>query len=460
MNAGKKIGGFITFMLSPLGWVVSGITIALLGALVVFSVATMFFSMDDSDDCSTYVHDEIGLNDSSADTSATYKQFYDHLIQSDGFSGAGAAGVVAVLKRESGGDLKAVNDSGGVAGALQWSGWGSNVNGSRISSEGSIKPKDESTLTLDNELKLMDFELNGKYHTAKELVGNATDPVKAAHDWSVHYEGVALSDSQTKLTQLDADAEAFYTQFNGSNQLANPGLIGGSNEGTDGLSNANAEEAQDCQSDSNTGSGADGYGLPVKGSYSLGTGTYPSYTAGSVAHDHNGVDFQTKGLTEDDVKNGSVTSAVYAVHNGTVTNVTHSNDEWWVIIKGTDGKYTYYGHAMVVPPVKEGDTVKRGQLISHQGYGGDVEPKSLKAAHVHFGINTTGMNFGPNDPSILSPADFLPLPTAVLPDGTNGGVDDKVIGSGFVTQFNSYDTDKDAGPAVGPSQPSASNSSN
>ncbi|MDR3241702.1 MAG: phage tail-type lysozyme domain-containing protein [Lactobacillaceae bacterium] len=453
MKTGKKIGGFIAFMISPLGWITTGIAIALMGVLIFVGVVTMMFSMDDSSDCSTYVHDEIGLNDQASDNVATYKQFYDHAVQVDGFSGAGAAGMVAVLKRESGGNLKAVNDSGGVAGALQWSGWSSNVNGSRIGSEGSIKPMDESTLTLDNELKLMDYELNGKYHHAKELVGNATDPVTAAHDWSQYYEGVALTDSQSKLAQLDADAVAFYTEFNGSSQLADSGLIGGTDQGTDGITNANAEEAQDCETTTDNGSGADGYGLPVKGSYSLGTGTYPSYTVGSDAHDHNGVDFQSKGLTEDDVKSGTVKAGVYAVHNGTVTNVTHSDDEWWVIIKGTDGKYTYYGHAMVAPPVKEGDTVKRGQLITHQGYGGDVEPKNIGAAHVHFGIATTGLNFGPNDPSILSPADYLPLPKSVLPDGTTGGVNDKVIGSGFVTQFNSADTDKDAGPAIGPSQP-------
>ncbi|MDK7227456.1 phage tail tip lysozyme, partial [Lactobacillus iners] len=111
-----------------------------------------------------------------SDTNKNAQQIFDFLTKKIGFSGAGAAGVLAVALRESGFNPKAQNTGGGVAGIFQWSGFSNSVNGSRITAEGSIKAGDTSTLTMENELKLVRHELNGGWAKVKSSVGKATDP--------------------------------------------------------------------------------------------------------------------------------------------------------------------------------------------------------------------------------------------------------------------------------------------
>jgi peptidoglycan DL-endopeptidase CwlO len=141
---------------------------------------------------------------------------YEHLMKEHKFTSAGASGALAVGQRESGFNPQAINPSGGVAGIFQWSGWGSFINGDRIHSEGSIQGMDLSTLTLDNELKLMDKELNGSYSKVKTLLSKSKDPVQSAKDWSLYYEGVSLSDGQTNLETISQLANQWYAYFNGS----------------------------------------------------------------------------------------------------------------------------------------------------------------------------------------------------------------------------------------------------
>ena len=93
---------------------------------------------------------------------------FDFLTQEIGFSGAGAAGALAVAYRESNFRLDAQNPGGGVAGIFQWSGFSNGVNGNRITSEGSIKAGDTSTLTLENQLKLIKYELSNGYRKARD----------------------------------------------------------------------------------------------------------------------------------------------------------------------------------------------------------------------------------------------------------------------------------------------------
>lgn len=154
------------------------------------------------------------------------QMIFDNLTQKLGFSGAGAAGALAVAARESKFDPQAINSSGGVAGWFQWSGFTNSVNGSRITSEGSIKAGDKSTLTPDNEIKLLNFELNGAYKKAKMKVGMANEPYQAAKDWSLLYEGVALEDGQSKLDQLKTDSQAAYEVFGGASIPANSAILG------------------------------------------------------------------------------------------------------------------------------------------------------------------------------------------------------------------------------------------
>lgn len=152
---------------------------------------------------------------------------FDFLTKEMGFSGAGAAGALAVANRESTLQPTAQNPSGGVAGLFQWSGFSNTINGTRITSEGSIKAGDVSTLTLENQLKLLRYELNGSYRNVKSAVGNATSPEDAARDWSALFEGVPVDDAaQGKATEVYAWAKQACEAHNCSSVKADPAKIG------------------------------------------------------------------------------------------------------------------------------------------------------------------------------------------------------------------------------------------
>lgn len=153
------------------------------------------------------------------------KGIFYFLTKKMGFSGAGGAGAVAVANRESNFNPKAMNPGGGVAGVFQWSGWSNTVNGDRIHSGGFIKT--ERDLTLEKEMKLTQYELNHGYSKVKSTVGKANSPTKAADDWSLLYEGVAIGDPQTKPQMIHADAQKAYRVFGGANISANSALLGG-----------------------------------------------------------------------------------------------------------------------------------------------------------------------------------------------------------------------------------------
>ena len=127
-----------------------------------------------------------------------------YLLSKERFTIQGTSGALAVAERESGFDPEAVNDSGGVAGIFQWSGWSNNVNGNRWAQA------ESRTLSMDIELKLVSTELNGAYKKTKELVSASEDPKQASLDWSLYYEGVALSDGQTKADELQNNAQKWY----------------------------------------------------------------------------------------------------------------------------------------------------------------------------------------------------------------------------------------------------------
>lgn len=189
---------------------------------------------------------------------------FDKLTKTVGFSGAGASGALAVAQRESKFQPDAVNTGGGVAGFFQWSGFSNNVNGNRITAEGSIKAGDKSTLTTENELKLMVHELNGSFSKAKKSVGTATDPETGATNWTADYEGVALSDPQTKLPSLLQDAKDAYQSFGGANIPANSALLGGSVGASDGVV-ASDSTANYCGSGSGEASGIVGVAKELLG---------------------------------------------------------------------------------------------------------------------------------------------------------------------------------------------------
>ena len=128
----------------------------------------------------------------------------NHLMAQEGFTLEGASGALAVAERESGFNPEAVNDSGGVAGVFQWSGWSNMINGNRWSNA------ESRTLSLDVQMNLVSTELNGAFTNVKDIVGNATDPVQASLDWSLYYEGVALTDPQTQIDTIETNAQKWY----------------------------------------------------------------------------------------------------------------------------------------------------------------------------------------------------------------------------------------------------------
>lgn len=215
-----------------------------------------------------------GASDKTDFKSENAKQIFEYLTNEMGFSGAGAAGALANSRRESGPrfDPKAQNTKGGVAGIFQWSGFSNTVNGSRIIQEGSIKAGDTSTLTMENELKLTGFELNGALHKVKTNVGNASDPVEAAKYWSSVFEGVDLSDGQTDLKDLIQWANEACDAYNCKGISAQPDKL---NQGGNGIFDAvnisntkNASTEVQCMMTKNANTGSTGDFPSGQGDYS------------------------------------------------------------------------------------------------------------------------------------------------------------------------------------------------
>lgn len=193
------------------------------------------------------------------------KYYFDLLTKKVGFSGAGGAGAVANGRRESGVELdpKSKNPGGGVAGTFQWSGWnGSQKNkGNRIAGGGFIDPYKDSDLTKENEGKLLVWELNRSKKDVKMKVGKAKDPVQAAKDWSVGYEGIVATDlTQTKESDISAWAKSAYKTFGGSSITANDSLLGSSDDTASENDNKAAEDSQKNCGDDVGGDNVDGTG--------------------------------------------------------------------------------------------------------------------------------------------------------------------------------------------------------
>lgn len=140
----------------------------------------------------------------SEDNAQNALDFANRLISRHHFTLQATSGSLAVAYRECGFDVKAVNPSGGVAGFYQWSGWGSTINGNRW---GQAK---EKKLDKQIQMDLMSAELEGAYARVVIKMSSSGDPKQAARDWSQYYEGVAISDSQTKVSAIEEWAEVIY----------------------------------------------------------------------------------------------------------------------------------------------------------------------------------------------------------------------------------------------------------
>lgn len=308
------------------------------------------------------------------------KQIFDYLTQKKGFSGAGAAGAVAVAKRESNFKPTIPNTGGGVVGIFQWSGWSNSVNGDRIHAGGIIKS--EADLIMEKELELTGYELDHGYSKVKTSVGRATDPSKAALNWSADYEGVSLGDGQTKASQIEADAQTAYQLFNGASIAANDSLLGGvTNTATTGTASAGDDSSSSCSTTSSTSSGTWGWPFDSVKSIQDAFKKLDSPTSEQAygkspqrsGDFHDGWDFGS-------AKYGTG-STIKAVHDGTVYKIEHKNGYWMVDVKSSDGYYEVYQEAFASRSdiaVSEGQSIKVGDKIG-----------MLTDSHLHLGISKT-----------------------------------------------------------------------
>lgn len=391
---------------------------AILSVTVMVMMAIMIFSTQNAD-C---FNDDTTISDGGStiggdwqDPNSATHQAIQHAI--DRFhkevkmSGDNIAAAIAIGLRESGFNPKAVNPAGSVKGIWQWGAGG--INGDRYGNTAD---------TVQAQVQLAMTELNSSHKATLIALAAANNINSSLVAWDTKFEGVSENDPQRKVADTAKTAAEIKKAFN----LDYPGNInvfaGGNNSsGTgDTASNANSSALSNATCDTGLVSNTDG--LPVKGKYNI-TGGYPNYS-GLTGAPHYGVDFQTV----DHTMTGEA-SNVYAVHDGTVVSKSFDSVGGnWLVIKGTDDVYTYYGHApsQAAIVVNIGDKVKKGQHISHEGQTGEAT-----GIHVHFAVQTKSQfGWAPSTPGLKSPGEYLKLPQSagtniVIPSGPFDSSKDK-----------------------------------
>ena len=95
-------------------------------------------------------------------------------------------------------------------------------------------------------------------------------------------------------------------------------------------------------------------------------------------HEHSGTDIPAAGGTQ-----------IHAAQDGIVTYVSpnqYGSYGWYCMISHAGGYVTLYAHQKVKPIVKEGQTVKKGQVIGYVGTTG-----SSTGNHLHFELRANGV---------------------------------------------------------------------
>lgn len=372
-----------------LGGTIAAFTIS--GAIVVIVIFLIFSSsLNGGKDCDS--NDNPSLNvvtgvsgsytDKNSDEYKTGKALFEFLTKTMGFSGAGAAGAVGNAIGESGLKLHNPNPGGGVNGLFQWSGWSNTINGSRITSEGSIKAGDTSTLTLENELKLVKYELEHGYSKVKRLVGKATDVHEATRNWFLHYEGMVGNEDQFGNLR-EAGAEWAYKEFGGSEIVADDNILSGSNNTIDATQQTkNDDDYAQC------GSGND---IEVSGEWCWPFESVPKEGPKLVGEQNYGKSDSRANGFHDGVDFGDAlySGDVRAIHSGKIVKIMHPNESglgfyliWEVTEDGYGIAYQEFASGTGDISVKEGDTVSAGDKIgvSRKGETG------INDTHLHLGI--------------------------------------------------------------------------
>src|SRR5699024_819477 len=296
------------------------------------------------------------------------KTIFETLTKKMGFSGAGAAGAVGNAIGESVLDVWKPNGVG-YNGLFQWS------QNQRLIAGGIIKSVDPSELTLDNEIKLMQYELNHGYTKVKTSVGKATDDHQATWNWFINYEGMAGDENQYGQ-QRDPRAQWAYQEFGGSNISSNDSLLNGAAATAD-TGVAQDQQNSACNTDGgDTASGKWGWTcktIPKDGPTRYENGQQYCNTGmicGGGNDFHDGYDFGSANVGPGQL--------ILAVHDGKVFKVAIDVGWWYVWVKSSDGYNEVYQEAFNSRgdiTVNEGDEIKVGDKIG-----------TLSGSHLHLGI--------------------------------------------------------------------------
>ncbi|QYU58852.1 CHAP domain-containing protein [Weissella confusa] len=169
----------------------------------------MGFSGQSEKDCTTQVGNTTAASGTATGNwkdanSQEYKnmQYAITVFKNEGFSGNNIAAILAIGDRESGFNPKAVNPSGAVKGVFQWGAGG--INGNRYGNTAD---------TIEAQMSLAITELNTGYISAKGAMLAAKSIEDSLVAWDTKYEGLSAGDSQRKVSQITANANAIKDTF-------------------------------------------------------------------------------------------------------------------------------------------------------------------------------------------------------------------------------------------------------
>lgn len=375
-----------------LKWWLTGLAVAIIasGTIIGITLFLLFSSvLNSGKDCDSNDNPSLEVSGASGSytdkNSAEYKNgkaIFEFLTKEMGFSGAGAAGAIGNAIGESGLKLHNPNPGGGVNGLFQWSGWSNTINGSRITSEGSIKAGDESTLTLENELKLVKYELTHGYSKVRQLVGKATDVQTATKNWFLYYEGMVGNEDQFGNLR-ETGAQWAYKEFGGSAITANDSILDNSIEATDA--------SQRTQNDDDYAQCGNGNDIEVSGEWCWPFASVPKDGPKLVREQNYGKsDSRTNGYHDGiDFGDALYSGDVRAIHSGKIVKIMKPSDSglgfyliWEITDDGYGIAYQEFASDMSDISAKEGDIVNAGDKlgVSRKGDTG------INDTHLHLGI--------------------------------------------------------------------------
>lgn len=358
-------------------YTISGISISIL----VISVMMIFILLgailgDNSNDCDTSSDSDFDVNVTGVaggdwtvkgtESYNTAKTIFDFMTKKVGMSGAGAAGVVGNALVESGFNPKASN--GTHFGLFQWT-------QNRLEAGGYIKSEEDKT--VENELKVLKYELDHGYKTAKVQVGKASDPSTAAKLWDDDFE---KSGGQA-LAKRQAGAVRAYELFGGASINVDDSILGSTVDGANAGEQALADEENTSCNDGS---------VVVSGSWIWPFSSVPKSGPKLVAAQKFGNDggFRTNSF-HDGVDFGDATynGDIHAVHGGKISKIVKPGEYgvgFYLVWETTDDgygiSYQEFGDMNDIS-VKEGDTVKTGDKIGVSRPGGE------EYSHLHLGIS-------------------------------------------------------------------------